>query len=231
MRTDQANMTHSEAPVLAASLELAAAKWKVALHDGRRDSPAAQTVAGLQAVSCLQELLTLIRQQKEKWALPSDARVVASYEAAGCALDLSRATAYGIECQVVDPASIPVERHKRRAKTHRLDAIKLVVSLRAWLPGERARVRVIRVPSAQDEASRHRMRDRGQLQKEVLQSTVTACASYWSRWVAGDEVDSRKFAGRLARGELQCHDGAPLPAELHDGWFASARGLHSSSSN
>jgi hypothetical protein len=29
MRTDQANMTHSEAPVLAASLELAAAKWKV----------------------------------------------------------------------------------------------------------------------------------------------------------------------------------------------------------
>ncbi len=39
MRTDQANMTHSEALVLAVSLELAAAKWKVALHDGRRDSP------------------------------------------------------------------------------------------------------------------------------------------------------------------------------------------------
>jgi transposase len=31
-----------------------------------------------------------------------------------------------------------------------------------------------------------------------------------------DEVDSRKFAGRLARGELRCHDGAPLPAELHE---------------
>ncbi|MFL9989769.1 IS110 family transposase, partial [Paraburkholderia sediminicola] len=49
MRTDQANMTHSEAPVLAVSLELAAAKWKVALHDGRRDSPAVHTVAEPQA--------------------------------------------------------------------------------------------------------------------------------------------------------------------------------------
>jgi len=31
MRTDQANMTHAEAPVLAVSLELAAAKWTVAV--------------------------------------------------------------------------------------------------------------------------------------------------------------------------------------------------------
>ena len=37
MRTDQANMTHSGAPVVAVSLELVAAKWKVALHDGRRE--------------------------------------------------------------------------------------------------------------------------------------------------------------------------------------------------
>ncbi|AMV48288.1 hypothetical protein ATN79_47355 [Paraburkholderia caribensis] len=30
---------------------------------------------------------------------------------------------------IVDPASISVERHKRRAKTDRLDAIKLVINL------------------------------------------------------------------------------------------------------
>ena len=57
---------------------------------------------------------------------------------------------------MVDPASIPVERHKRRAKTDRLDAIKLVINLRAWLRGERDRMHVVHVPSPQDEAPRDR---------------------------------------------------------------------------
>lgn len=216
MRTDQANMTDSEALVLAVSLELAAAKWKVALHDGRRDSPAVHTVAEPQAASRLQAVLTLIGQHKEKWTLPANVRVVVSYEAGQDAFWICRALqARGIECHVVDPASIPVERHKRRAKTDRLDAIKLVINLRAWLRGERDRMRVIRVPSPQDEASRHLMRDRGQLQKEVLQHRdrmrkLLVTLGCW------DEVDGRKFAGRLARGELRCHDGAPLPAELHE---------------
>lgn len=29
-----------------------------------------------------------------------------------------------------------------------------------------------------------------------------------------DEVDHKAFAGRLARDEVQCYDGAPLPPEL-----------------
>jgi len=45
MRTDQTFTTDSEEPVLAVSLELAAAKWKVALHDGRREKPAVHAVA------------------------------------------------------------------------------------------------------------------------------------------------------------------------------------------
>ena len=38
MRTDQTFTTGGEELVLAVSLELAAAKWKVALHDGRREA-------------------------------------------------------------------------------------------------------------------------------------------------------------------------------------------------
>jgi transposase len=96
--------------------------------------------------------------------------VVVSYEAGQDAFWICRAPqARGIECHVVDPASIPVKRHKRRAQTDRLDVVKLVINLRAWLRGERDRVRVIRVPSLQDEASRHLMRDCGQQQKEILQ--------------------------------------------------------------
>src|SRR5476649_2758165 len=216
MRTDQAYPTHSEEVVLAVSLELAASKWKVALHDGRREQPAVHTVAQPQAAARLQAVLDLIEAHKEKWSLPAGIRTVVSYEAGQDAFWICRALqARGIECYVVDPASIPVERHKRRAKTDRLDVIKLVINLRAWLRGERDRMRVVHVPSPQDEASRQLMRDRGELQKEVLQHRdrmrkLLVTLGCW------DEVDHKHFAGRLARNEVKCHDGAPLPPELRE---------------
>jgi transposase len=49
MRTDQAYTGGGDVPVLAVSLELTAAKWKVALHDGRREKPAVHTIAQPQA--------------------------------------------------------------------------------------------------------------------------------------------------------------------------------------
>jgi transposase len=201
---------------VAVSLELAAAKWKVALHDGRREKPAVHTVAEPQAAARLQAVLALIERHKEKWSLPAGVRTVVSYEAGQDAFWICRALqARAIECYVIDPASIPVERHKRRAKTDRLDAIKLVINLRAWLRGERDRMHVVHVPSPQDEASRQLMRDRAQLQKEVLQHCdrmrkLLATLGCW------DEVDRKAFAGRLAHNEVKCHDGAPLPPELRE---------------
>lgn len=140
MHTQQVSMPCAEEVILAVSLELATAKWKVALHDGHRDRPAVHTVAQPQATSRLQAVLFLIEQHRQKWTLPADLRIVVSYEAGQDAFWIYRALqARGIECYVVDPASIPVERQKRRAKTDRLDAIKLVINLRAWLRGERDR--------------------------------------------------------------------------------------------
>jgi transposase len=217
MRTDRTFTTgSSEELVLAVSLELAAASWKVALHDGRREKPAVHTVAQAQAAARLQAVLGLIEAHRDKWSLPAGVRIVVSYEAGQDAFWICRALqARRIECYVVDPASIPVERHRRRAKTDRLDAISLVINLRAWLRGERDRMHVVHVPSPQDEASRQLTRDRGELQKEVLQHRdrmrkLLATLGCW------DEVDHRTFAGRLARDEVKCHDGAPLPPELRD---------------
>ncbi len=174
MRADQAYPTHSEQLVLAVSLELAANKWKVALHDGQREQPAVHTVTQQHAAVRLQAAQDLIDAHKAKWLLPAGVRIVVSDEAGQDAFWIYRALhARGIECYVVDPASIPVERHKRRAKTDRLDAIKLVINLRATC-GERDRVHVLHVPPLQDEASRQLMRDRGQLQKEVLQQGLAA---------------------------------------------------------
>jgi transposase len=216
MRTDQTFNTGIEELVLAVSLELAAATWKVALHDGRREQPAVHTVAEPQAAARLQAVLDLIERHKETWSLPAGARTVVSYEAGQDAFWICRALqARGIECYVVDPASIPVERHKRRAKTDRLDAIKLVINLRAWLRGERDRMHVVHVPSPQDEASRQLMRDRGELQKEVLQhrDRIRKLLATLGCW---DEVGHKAFAGRLASNEVKCHDGAPLPPELRE---------------
>jgi len=216
MRTDQTFTTGGEETVLAVSLELAAAKWKLALHDGRREKPAVHTVAPPQAAARLQAVLDVIEQQKLQWSLPAGTRVVVSYEAGQDAFWICRALqGHGIECFVVDPASIPVERHKRRATTDRLDAIKLVINLRAWLRGERDRMHGVHVPSPLDEASRQLMRDRGELQKEVLQHRdrmrkLLATLGCW------DEVDHKAFAGRVARNEVKCHDGAPLPPELRE---------------
>ncbi len=53
MHTDQTFTTGGEEVVLAVSLELAAASWKVALHDGRREKPAVHTVAQPQAAARL----------------------------------------------------------------------------------------------------------------------------------------------------------------------------------
>jgi transposase len=143
-------------------------------------------------------------------------RVVVNYEAGQDGFWILRAlSSRGIDCYMVDAASIPVERHKRRAKTDRLDAIRLVINLRAWLHGECDRMRVVRAPSAQDEALRHLIRDRGQLHKEVLQHRermrkLLVTLGCW------DEVDHRSFPRRLAAGQLSCHDGTPLPDELRE---------------
>ena len=59
---------HAEDVILAVSLELAVGKWKVALHDGRRERPAVHTVAQPQAAARLQAVLDVIEQQKLKHA-------------------------------------------------------------------------------------------------------------------------------------------------------------------
>jgi transposase len=143
---------HVEDAVLAVSLELSAAQWKVALHDGLREKPEVHTGIAPQAEMRLQAVLELIERHRKRWSLPSHVRVVISYEAGQHGFWMRRAlSSRGIDCYTVDAASIPVERHKRRAKTDRLDAIRLVTNLRAWLHGERDRMRVVRAPAEQDE--------------------------------------------------------------------------------
>ena len=210
--TQGTDFTPSEG-YLAVSLELSKGSWKIALHDGKRDKPAIHTVSSEQAATRLNEAATVIEACKKKWGLPAHIRTIVSYEAGQDGFWIHRAlTAKGYEVLVIDPASIPVERQARRAKTDRLDAIKLVNCLLAWLRGERDRMHVIRVPAAEAEAQRHLARDRGELQKEIGQhrDRIRKLLRTVGSW---DNVEG-KFAKRLECGEVRCQDGHPLPAHM-----------------
>lgn len=200
--------------VLAVSLELSKGSWKVGLHEGKREKPAIHTVSTEVASVRLGQVVGVIEATRKKWGLAAGSRVVVSYEAGQDGFWIHRAlTKLGYEVLIVDPASIPVERQARRAKTDRLDVIKLVTSLRAWLRGERERMHVIRVPEPAAEAQRHLTRDRGELQKEVQQhrDRMRKLLRTVGCWV---EVE-RDFAERLAQGAVRGYDGAALPPEMH----------------
>lgn len=201
--------------VLAVSLELASKSWKVGLDDGKRRAPAVHGVDNATPEGRLEEAVAVIEKAKKKWGLAPGVRVVLVYEAGQDGFWIQRAlTARGYEALVVDPASIPVERRARRAKTDRLDAIRLVLALRAWLRGERDRMKVVRVPAVEAEGQRHLVRERGTLQKEIGQHRdrmrkLLRTVGCWES-MEGD------LTGQLERGEVTGYGGSGLPAALRE---------------
>ena len=215
MQPTQVQDVTRDEEVLAVSLELSSKSWKVGLDDGKRRGPAVCGVEHEKPEARLEQAIGLIERTKHKWGLAPRVRVVVVYEAGQDGFWIQRALSErGYETLVVDAASIPVERHARRAKTDRLDAIRLVLALRGWLRGERNRMKVVRVPAIEAEGRRHLSRERGSLQKEIGQHRdrmrkLLRTISCWGS-IEGD------FAGRLARGEVTGYGGSALPEALRE---------------
>jgi transposase len=82
-------------------------------------------------------------------------RTVSTYEAGRDGFWIARyLLAQGIEVQIVHPASIPVERKSRRAKTDRIDLDMLPRTFLAWLRGEPRVCSMVRIPDAAEEDMR-----------------------------------------------------------------------------
>lgn len=201
--------------LLAVSLELATKSWKIGLSDGKREQPTVHAVCSESAEGRLSEVVEVIRRVQCNWGVSAGARVVVMYEAGQDGFWLQRALAErGYEAVVVDPASIPVERRARRAKTDRLDAIRLVQCLLGWMRGELDRMHVVRVPTEDAEDLRHMVRERGQLQKEVQQHRdrmrkLLRTVGCWEQVKEG-------FCERLAQGKVCDYAGRALPAHLRE---------------
>jgi transposase len=152
------NSTVPTAPVLYLALELGWKTWKLAFTIGRGQKPRMRTLAARNGDLLLFE----IKAAKKRFGLPEDTPVVSCYEAGRDGFWIDRfLRAQGIQNIVVDSASIEVNRRKRRAKSDRLDAEKLVDMLMRWHNGERKVWAVVHTPSAEDE-------DRRQLHRELI---------------------------------------------------------------
>jgi len=201
--------------MLAVALELSSKSWKVGLHDGRRERASIYTLKQEVAGARLSAAIELIEQTRARWALGKDAWVEVIYEAGQDGFWIARALeGRGYAVRVVDPASIPVERQARRAKTDRLDVLRLLSSLMGWLRGEHDRMRVIRMPDEAAEAQRHWARERGLLQKEIGQhrDRIRKLLRTVGCWVDLE----RDVGAQLKRGELKDYQGRALSEPLHE---------------
>jgi transposase len=153
-------------PALYVAFELGWSQWKLAFASAPADAPRLRTVGARKTQTLLQE----IAKAKKRFGLADDAPVYCCYEAGRDGFWLHRwLIAQGLHNLVVDSASIETNRRRRRAKSDRLDAAKLVSMLLRYQGGEKKVWSVVCVPSAEDEDRRQLHRDLLELKAERTQ--------------------------------------------------------------
>ncbi len=205
--THATDSTTPTGPVLYLAFELGRSSWKLAFTVGAGQKPRLRSLSAGSLVGLALE----IKKAKERFGLPPEAPVISCYEAGRDGFWLHRFLAHeGVSNIVVDSASIEVNRRKRRAKSDRLDAVKLVSMLIRWHHGEDRVWAVVRVPTVDDE-------DRRQLHRDLirLKAERTGHDNRIKGLLAGlglsVTIDAR-FAERLVR--VRQWDGSEVPAGL-----------------
>lgn len=137
--------------------------------------------------------------------------MVSCYEAGRDGFWLHRyLVSLGIENQVVDSSSIETNRRERRAKTDRLDGVKLLTMLMRYWAGERGLWSVVRVPNVEEEDARRLHRELGSLKKERTRHRNRIRDLLVAQGLRLEP--HRDFLQRLET--LTLWDGTSLPAEL-----------------
>lgn len=193
--------------VLFLALELSAGTWKVGTTVGMGQKPREQNVDA----GDLEALWEEIGKAKVRFGLPADARVISCFEAGRDGFWLHRwLEAQGIENVVIDPASVHVDRRKKRAKTDRLDLGKLIRSLIRWFGDEPKVWSVVQVPSVKDEDDRQLHRELQTLKGERTRHTNRIRSMLICQ---GVKIEARRGFVDLLR-SCQVWDGSQLPKHL-----------------
>src|SRR5947207_2617571 len=132
-------------PTLYVAFELSLKQWKLAMTSGFGVEPWVRTVAA----GDLGAVRRIMAEARVRFGLGAHMQVVSCYEAGRDGFWIHRALiGLGVQNRVVDSASIEVSRRARRAKTDRLDALKLVRMLVRVCAGEAGVAREGRVAAA-----------------------------------------------------------------------------------
>jgi transposase len=193
-------------PTLYVAFELGQKEWKIAMTSGLGVAPWLRSVASGDWAGVERALA----QGRARVGLAASARVVSCYEAGRDGFWIHRALVQrGLDNRVVDSASIEVNRRARRAKTDRLDALKLVMMLVRVCGGEQRVWSEVHVPTVAAEAARHVSRERTALTQE--QTRLTNQLRGWlATW--GAALPRRRPSGWWTT--VRDGAGLPLPVEV-----------------
>lgn len=191
------------------ALELSQNKWKLGFSDGNK-----MRFKGIDARN-LEQLQEEIAEAKLRFHLDDDVRIVSCYEAGRDGFWLHRyLLSCGIESVVVDSSSIEVNRRKRRTKTDRIDARKLLRMLMRYHGGERKLWSVVRVPSEEAEDGRNLNRELEVLKKERNMHRNRIFGLLIQQGIQILNPSSKKFLEELD--SLQTWDGKELSPDFKD---------------
>jgi transposase len=180
------------------AIELSQKSWLITMHSPDHDRMSRHKLEGGDHAG----LLALIAKVRARAAqkLGSEPRVVSCYEAGYDGFWLHRLLVEAkIENFVFDPASIAVEQRSRRAKTDRIDGELLLRTLMAYLRGEPRVVRIVRVPTVEQEDVRRASRERDRLVTEQTAHTNRIKALLRLFGMAVGNPRRRDWLSRLSR--------------------------------
>ena len=188
------------------AVELSMSSWVIGLVDPRNGKISRHQISAGN-VDRLMELVDRARK------VANCQRVVLCFEAGRDGFWLYRTLLQkGLEVLVLDPASLPVDRRCRRAKTDGLDVEMLLRAVMAHERGEPRACSIVRVPSAEEEDIRRLPRERERLQSECtahgnrIKGLLAVQGIYHVRPLRGDFLDRLK--------ECRTGDGRALPPHL-----------------
>jgi transposase len=185
---------------LYAALELSKNSWLLAIQFPDRDNPSLHPIKGGDADGLIAKLdAARERLAKVSGQVP---KVILCYEAGYDGFWLARFLELrGVDCRVMDPASLQVDRRARRVKTDRIDVEKLLHTLIAWCRGERHVCSMVVKPSTEEEDLRERTAHINRI-KGLL----------FGQGIRG--INVKRHYKTLAPADLVTGDGRPLPERL-----------------
>jgi transposase len=174
--------------VLQLAFELSLNKWKLAFgHNGK------MRMVSIDARD-LDQIQQAIEKAKKRFKLDGEVKILSCYEAGRDGFWLHRyLLSCGINNLVVDSSSIEVNRRKRRAKTDRIDAKKLLAMLVRYHGGERGMWSVVNVPSMEAEEGRHLHRELDVLKKERKMHRSRIKSLLFQHGIVVKNPSSRRF--------------------------------------